>query len=353
MIDTAWVLSRLDLSKISKYVINAFGVEQTMPGWSAFNSIISVNNKKLQQVGFLPALPHPVTKYETVYTSLKNFNKILQLEQLEQNQMAIFCDEGVYHIAREITLQRPEEFSGLVLCLGSFHLIKTFLACIGKYLSGSGCRAIWTENKVFGLDVVQSVLSGSDYERSVEGVTLLGECISHLQLIEFLKDNVPKYHKELEKIQVLKEAVSHKKKDESKKYLQEFRLQSPNLIEEFNKFISARSKTSETFHYWDNFVKMVSSLLDLVRADREGNWNLHISAVKEIMFIIFDRTNYTRWCSVYLEDMQNLPEIAPDVYKAFMDGIFSVKRTPGEFNSVGTDVLSRLLIDQVKVKGEL
>ena len=138
----------------------------------------------------------------------------------------------------------------------------------------------------------------------------------------------------------MKEAVSHKKKDESKKYLQEFRLLSPNLIEEFNKFISARSKISETFHYWDNFVKMVSSLLDLVRADREGNWNLHISAVKEIMpmFIIFDRTNYTRWCSVYLEDMQKLPEIAPDVYKAFMDGKFSVKRTPGEFNSAGTDM---------------
>ena len=131
-----------------------------------------------------------MTKYETVNTSLRNFSNIL--EQLEQNQMAIFCDEGVYRIAREITLQRPEGFSGLVLCLGSFHLIKTFLASIGKYLSGSGCRAIWTENKVFGLDVVQSVLSRSDYERSVKGVTLLGECISRLQWVEFLKDNVPK-----------------------------------------------------------------------------------------------------------------------------------------------------------------
>ena len=58
--------------------INAFGVEQTMPGWSAFNSIISVKNKKLQQVGFLPVLPHPVIKYETVHISLKNFNNILE-----------------------------------------------------------------------------------------------------------------------------------------------------------------------------------------------------------------------------------------------------------------------------------
>ena len=32
MNDAAWVLSRLDLSKISNYVINAFGLQQTMPG---------------------------------------------------------------------------------------------------------------------------------------------------------------------------------------------------------------------------------------------------------------------------------------------------------------------------------
>ena len=32
MNDAAWLSSRLDLSKNSNYVINAFGVEQTMPG---------------------------------------------------------------------------------------------------------------------------------------------------------------------------------------------------------------------------------------------------------------------------------------------------------------------------------
>ena len=82
--------------------------------------------------------------YETLYTSPKNFKNVHG--QLKQNEMAIFCDEGVYHIAREITLQRSDEFKGLVLCLGSFHLIKTVLACIGKYLGGSGCSTIWTQN---------------------------------------------------------------------------------------------------------------------------------------------------------------------------------------------------------------
>ena len=107
----------------------------------------------MQQVGFLPVLPPPVTKYETVYKSLNNLFNILK--QLKQNNMEIFCDEGVYHIAREILLKKPEEFKGLVLCLGSFHLIKTYLACIGKYLSGSGCHTIWTENRIFVVVVVE------------------------------------------------------------------------------------------------------------------------------------------------------------------------------------------------------
>ena len=59
-----------------------------MPGWSACNSIISEKARKVQQVGFLPILPHPVTKYETVYTSLKNFKNILK--QLDQKNIAIF-----------------------------------------------------------------------------------------------------------------------------------------------------------------------------------------------------------------------------------------------------------------------
>ena len=36
--------------------------------------------------------------------------------------------------------------------------------------------------------------------------------------------------------------------------------------------------------------------------------------------------------------MQKLPETAPDVYRAFTPANFSVKRTPGEFNSAGVDM---------------
>ena len=44
--------------------------------------------------------------------------------------------------------------------LGSFHMMKIVLGCLGKYLRGSGAESIWTENSIFGLNVVESVLTG-------------------------------------------------------------------------------------------------------------------------------------------------------------------------------------------------
>ena len=184
-----------------------FGEQPSMPSWSS--SVISDRKRKVQQVGFLPILPLPVTKYETAYTSLINFKNVLN--QLTQSHIAVFCDEGVYRIAREITLQRPDEISAIVLCLGSFHMIKAFLACIGKYLSGNECRTIWTQKKVFGIDVVESVLSGSPYERSLDGICLLGECISRLQWVEFLRNDASKYindNRGIKKCNIIEEEVS-------------------------------------------------------------------------------------------------------------------------------------------------
>ena len=89
--DIAWIISRLDLSDISNNTVSPFGEQQSMPSWSSFNSVISDRKRKIQQLGFLTILPHPVTKYETVYTSLINFKNVLS--QLTQSQIAVFCDE--------------------------------------------------------------------------------------------------------------------------------------------------------------------------------------------------------------------------------------------------------------------
>lgn len=337
--DMTWSLARLDFGDADSKVVNIKPANQTMPSWSGTNSVWTDEDMNLKRVGFLPVLPSPVTQYETVYTAMRNLQEILQY--LDQSQLAVTCDEGVYRIAREIQLHRPEEFKDIVLCMGSFHMAKVVLGCLGKYLKGSGAESILIESSVFGINVVESVLSGRNYNRSLKGMQLLQEALIRLELAEFFNQcDLDKYDDQINLLVQLRSNVNGKNVQESQKLLKDFMETSNPLINDFDDFIRGSRNSSETFRYWDTFIQIMSLLANLLRSDREGNWKLHLQTVQALLplFAAFDSTNYLRWCSLYLEDMKQLPESAPEVHLAFEEGKFAVKRTPGHFKAVGADM---------------
>ena len=177
--NVAWVLSRLNYDNIAECSITELCDNQSVPAWSGFNALLTDEDLPIRNIGFMPVLPHPITDEETVYTALKNFQGILK--QLKQSKIPVTCDEGVYRIAREIMLNKPEEFENIVLYLGSFHLIKVYCACIGKYLDGGGAETIFVDKSIFGANVVNSVLSGAHYEWSIHGLLLMSEAIERIQ----------------------------------------------------------------------------------------------------------------------------------------------------------------------------
>ena len=83
-----------------------------------FQFICFQRNKEPKDSRVLPVIPCPVTDHQTLFTALKNFQDILK--QLSQTYLAVTCDEGVYHVAREITMGNATEFENIVLCLGLF-----------------------------------------------------------------------------------------------------------------------------------------------------------------------------------------------------------------------------------------
>ena len=50
---------------------------------------------------------------------------------------------------------------------------------------------------------------------------------------------------------------------------------------------------------------MVSAIILFIRADRAGDWNLHLLTFKEMLplMMLSDHVNYARWGVVYLLDM--------------------------------------------------
>lgn len=72
---------------------------------------------------------------------------------------------------------------------------------------------------------------------------------------------------------------------------------------------------------------MVSILLAMIRATREGNWEMYKAAIRSVIpwCFSYDHLNYAKYLPIYLADMMNLEEQHPDVHQAFADGNFSIQ----------------------------
>ena len=80
--------------------------------------------------------------------------------------------------------------------------------------------------------------------------------------------------------------------------------------------------------FWMSYVDIVETiLLALLRATREGNWQLHLSAiqVKISWCFAYDKVNYARYLPVYYAQLSNLQTRPPGVFQAFLGGHLSVQ----------------------------
>ena len=118
-------------------------------------------------------------------TAMINFHDILK--QQDQEYGSLWSDEGVYSRAKEIQLLYPERFSNIFLGLGGFHNEKIIFGCIGEYLEISGIEKVSSETDCFGVDTVQSVISGTHYARAKEGLSLFNEALNNLIMDESFK----------------------------------------------------------------------------------------------------------------------------------------------------------------------
>ena len=136
--------------------------------------------------------------------------------------------------------------------------------------------------------------------------------------------------------------------------LDDFMQHVQELRDEFEVFLEEHSQNS-TFTFWKMYIDLVQILLNFVRAEREGNWELHLEAFQQMLPLMaaYDHTNYTRWGIVYLADMKNLQQTAPAVYNEFTSGNFGVKRTEGAFNQLLTDQALEHINKLCKIAGDL
>ena len=111
-------------------------------------------------------------------------------------------------------------------------------------------------------------------------------------------------------------------------------------MNDFNSFITKKNEDSQQCKYWDNVLRMIAVVKSLVKADRDGDFLLHVQAVGESLpiFASLDGLNYFHCAMFYYQTLKALPTTYPYLYKEFLLGNFVVKAKKGFFNAVSADM---------------
>ncbi len=101
---------------------------------------------------------------------------------------------------------------------------------------------------------------------------------------------------------------------------------------------------------------MVDVLRKFIRAERTGNWNLHLQAVSEMLpyLAASGHNNYTKSALIYLQRMSHLQHEQPEVYHHFQAGLHVVRRTDRYWAGLSSDlVIEQVLMKSMKTSGGL
>ena len=114
---------------------------------------------------------------------------------------------------------------------------------------------------------------------------------------------------------------------------------------------------SLTGKLWMEYLRHVHTLLS-IRAERTGNWDLHLFAITEMIQVLHASAHlaYARSAPLYLDTMKNLPNVMGEAqFRSFTeDGYFTIRRTDKFWDGNFTDqTIEQVLMRMLKVPGGL
>ena len=291
----------------------------------------------------MPILQAPADENDTMTTVMNKFKAISTY--LGQRDTVIVVDQPLYSRAKELTWACPENFTNVTFLLGDLHILFNFLKTIGQHIDSAGLDDIWVEAGLFARNSTEQMLDGKAYYRAIRGHVLAYEAIFKISWQMFL-DWLQSTNRQLNldtELHNLVEAFTDDGSD-SPRCLHEFVLQLTNAMqrENMNKLFAEFKRNFQNYPNFlllSSYMDMVEILLDFIRANREGNWQLHLDAFAAMLpwMTVYDHTNYARWGPVYLADMTPLPTTAPVVYNEFAMGNFVVRSSNHRFSQVPID----------------
>ena len=346
--DLFWQLTRM-----------VMGEACSVPAWSGFNSVLCETNLPVATIRYLPFIHAPPSEFSTIFTTLLKLVAIA--DRLRQSHILVTADLAIYSKAQQILWTKPDLLKGKVtMRLGGMHLAMAFIASIGKLYGDGGLQDILTSSGTYATASSIQMLQGKHYSRGVRALKLVNEAMMHLLLQSterFAKERGLPWvdHETIVLINNLDAAFKNGDPHTMRTICSQLENAMTALSNTLITFREYGRKQSSTFSYWNSFLHACGILLRLLRADRQGDFLLHLDAVMEAVpfFHVAGKVNYARYSPVYVAEMKQLETAQPMMFEHMMRGGFVVRRSSEtSFNSVPTDqALEQTINREAKSEG--
>lgn len=249
--------------------------------------------KPKTQAVYLPLIDMPPSDPDTILTTIYRAQQMT--EATGQKYTLVTFDMQLYKVGVDIMWANPQAFPNVILRLGGMHTLKSFAGCVGTLMNEAGLQEV-LESSFAG---VPKMLSGKKYPQNIRAMRMVAE--------ELLRD-VLERHQEITNFDGLMVVLED---------------------------LATKSSTSKL--WLDMLVKPVFIMMMFVRAEREGDFPLHVKAVKLMVVYFFaaGHIHYARYCLFYVRVIEALP---PEVLQEFMKGDHVMRHLAGHWNGIWSDM---------------
>ena len=353
----------------------ACGAGAPRPSWSGFmQHVFSYEGHAKSEVLFLPIVDLNPSNETCIYSTLLYIEN--QALQLGIPVPCVTFDQPLWIKAIEIIKTKSLK---IVCRLGGFHTMMSFVGSIGSVMKGSGLEeALET---AYGPNAVTQMMSGKAISRALRGhflvegalvnklMSALLPCELESNLVCFESegdsgpDNVDKENSngalKLNSNEVCKICEFYQGFQEGSMSISEIAESAEVLkLEEcLVKHKALLAEQSPTAKLWLQYIEYIETLKLFIRAERSGNWSLHLVAVTRMLnlFAATGHINYAKSARLYLQLMLELPKNFPWLHEMFINqGFHAVRRSSRYWAGLWTDlVIEQVMMRSIKSRGGL
>lgn len=244
-------------------------------GWLGFmNSWSNFSEFSVFKIIPLPFINAPASDENTILTAL--VESAARCKKNNQKNAFVTFDQPLYWKARGIIANvdknnDPHNLSCIVVRLGGFHALMSFLGGIGYIMEGCGLKEVFM--LIYAELSAEKALNGHAFARSIRGHLLLQSVISSLILDNC---NLTEFDKLF-----LQDTL---KQIQNSNFNLNFK--STKFLDIKTKFVNTCNNLRDrgpTAELWLQYFKMVTIVKQFYDAERSGNWQLHLSSMQRMI----------------------------------------------------------------------